>query len=307
MTYLSDAIAVVKAALLDLERKHLHLAAAGLAYYLLLSFLPGLVLLTAVVSYLPVQNGVEVATSFLQHLIPQLNQVGTPVIEQMLSTVSTHRGGLLSFGLIATLWLTSKSVKGIIAGLDMVYEVERPRRVWTNRILAFGLAFGVGVLLVLVVILMLAGPALESLFYRPVWVKVWPLIQWSLTALFTFAAVEMLYILAPNVPLSERVTIPGAVVAALTWLALSWGISFFVFHFGWTKLDKFYGAMATPIALAIWLNWGSFGMLAGAEINLSIQSLRSRKKSEPDRTDIPAARVVVEPHSEASNQNPQNL
>ena len=288
MTYLSDTIAVIKATLLNLERKHLHLAAAGLAYYFLLSFLPGLILITAVVSYLPAQNGLELATSFLRHLIPQLNQVGTPVIEEMLTTVGSHRSGLLSFGLIATLWLTSQGVNGIIAGLDMVYEVRRPRRAWTNRILAFGLAFGVGVLLVLGAALMLAGPALESLLSKlvsvqSVWIRAWPLVQWSLTALFTFAAVEMLYNLAPNVPLSKRVTVPGALVAASTWMALSWGISFFLLHFGWTKLDKFYGTMATPIAIAIWLNWGALGMLTGAEINLNIQSLRSGPESARDR------------------------
>src|SRR5215475_11885127 len=127
MNYFRYAFAVIKSTLLNLERKHLHLAAAGLAYYLLLSFLPGLVLITAVISYLPVQNGLEVATSILQHLVPRLSQVGTPVIEQMLSTVSSHRGGLLSFGLIATFWLTSKGVNGSFAGLDMVYEVQRPR------------------------------------------------------------------------------------------------------------------------------------------------------------------------------------
>lgn len=283
MTFLSKVIAVIKATLLNLERKHLHLAAAGLAYYLLLSFLPGLVVLTAVLSYMPVQNGLEVATSILQHLVPKLSQVGTPVIEQMLSTVSSHRGGLLSFGLIATLWLTSKGVNGIIAGLDMVYEVESPRRVWTNRLLSFALALAIGVLLILGAALTLAGPVLESLLTMLVpvqfeWARVWPFVQWSLTAIFTFAAVQMLYMLAPNVPLTKRVTVPGALVAASTWMALSWGISFFVLHFGWTKLDKLYGAMATPIALAIWLNWGALGVLTGAEINLSIQSLRSGGK-----------------------------
>jgi membrane protein len=293
MTFLRDTFAVIKATLLDLERKHLHLAAAGLAYYLLLSFLPALVLVTAVVSYLPVRNGVEVAISFLRHLVPQLNRVGTPVIEQMLSTVSSHRGGLLSFGLIGTLWLTSKGVKGIIAGLDMVYEVERPRRVWTNGILAFGLAFGVALLLLLATALMLTGPTLESLLselvpVQSLWIRIWPYVQWSIIALFTFAAVEMLYVLAPNVPLRKRVTVPGALVAAFIWMALSWGISLFVLHFGWTKLDKFYGAMATPIALAIWLNWGALGMLTGAEINLNIQSLRS----EGEDGIFPASRHV---------------
>lgn len=280
MKFLNDAIAVIKGTLLDLERKHLHLAAAGLAYYFLLSFLPGVVLLTAVIAYLPVQNGMQVATSFLRNVIPQLQ---TPLIEDMLTTVGSHRGGLLSFGIVSTLWLTSKGVKGIIAGLDMVYEVERPRRVWTNRVLAFGLAFAVGVLLLLGVALTLAGPVVESLLSRAVsfqsiWVRIWPYVQWSVAAVSTFAAIELLYLLAPNVPLRRRVTVPGALVAASIWMALSFGVGIFFQYFGGAKLDRFYGAMATPIALAIWLNWGALGMLTGAEINLWIQTLRPSKK-----------------------------
>jgi membrane protein len=283
MKFLRQATAVIKRTLLDVERKHLQLAAAGLAYYFLMSLVPGVLLLTAVVAYLPLQNGVTTATSFLSHVIPRQ---AAPLIEDLLTTVGSHRTGLLSLGVISTLWLTSKGVKGVIAGLDMVYQVQRPRRVWTNRFLAFGLTFGVGVLLLLGVILTLAGPLLESLLSRVIpvqslWIRVWPFVQWSLSALSTFAAIELLYILAPNVPAARRVTIPGALVAAAIWMALSWGVGFFFQYFGSTKLDRFYGVMATPITIAIWLNWGALGMLIGAEINLSIQSLRSTTKDEP--------------------------
>lgn len=282
MKYMSEATAVIKRTLVNLERKHLELAAAGLAYYFLMSLFPGLVLLTAVVAYLPLQNATEMANSFLGNVMPP--QVA-PLIQGLSTTIGSHRGGLLSLGIISTLWLTSKGVKGIIAGLDMVYQVQTPRRVWTNRILAFGLTFAVGILLLLGVVLTLAGPVLESLLSRAVpvqslWVRVWPYVQWSVSAICTFAAIELLYILAPNVPATRRVTIPGAVVAASIWMALSWGVGFFFHYFGGAKLDRFYGVMATPIALAIWLYWGALGMLTGAEINLSIQSLRSTKKDE---------------------------
>jgi membrane protein len=280
VNFIRRATAVIRRTLLNLERKHLQLAAAGLAYYFLISLIPGLLLVTAVVTYLPVQNGQEVATSFLGHVIPQQ---AVPLIGQLWGSLSSHRSGLLSVGIISTLWLVSKSVKAVIAGLDMVYQVQRPRRVWTNRILAFGLTFGVGVLLLLAVMLTLAGPFLSSLFSKilPVqslWIRIWPYVQWSLAALFTFAAVELLYILAPNVPLTRRITVPGAVVAALIWMALSWGVGFFFNQFGSSKIDRFYGVMATPITLAVWLYWGALGMLAGAEFNLSLQSLRSPPK-----------------------------
>lgn len=284
MGYKKNAITVVRRTLVNLERKHLHLAAAGLAYYFLMSLFPGLLLLTGLIAYFPLQTDNQLAGSFLGNVIPRQAQ---PVIDELLSAVSSHRGGILSLGIIATLWLTSKGVKGIIAGLDMVYEVQTPRRVWTNRILAFGLTLAVGILLLLGVALTLAGPALGSIMstvipVHPLWAKVWPFIQWSLSALSTFAAIELLYLLAPNVPLRRRVTIPGAVVAAFIWMALSWIVGFYLYHLGGDKLDMIYGAMATPITVAIWLNWGALGMLLGAEINLNLQSIYKIDESEEE-------------------------
>jgi len=274
MKSFSAVAEVVKGTLVAAERKHLQLAAAGLAYHFLLSFFPGIVLLTAVVAYLPIEDGMARADTFIWHVVPHQ---AVPLIEELLVDVSSHRGGLLSVGIISTLWLTSKGVKAIIGGLDMVYQVKVPRRVWTNRVLAFGLTFGVGVLLLLGVPLTLVGTLMESMLSRTalvqsLWIRVWPYLQWSLSALCTFAAVELLYLLAPNVPTARRVTIPGAVIAASSWMVLAWGLSTFVHHFGTSKIDKFYGLMATPITLALWLNWGALGMLIGAEINLNIQA-----------------------------------
>jgi len=282
VAYKNNTIAVFRRTLVNLERKHLHLAAAGLAYYFLMSLFPGLLVFTGLIAYFPLQNDNQLAASFLGHVIPQQAQ---PFIEELLSAVSLHRGGILSLGIIATLWLTSKGVKGIIAGLDMVYEVQTPRRVWTNRILAFGLTLAVGILLLLGVALTLAGPVLGSLIstlipVHPLWAKVWPFLQWSLSALSTFAAIELLYLLGPNVPLRQRVTIPGALVAAFIWMALSWIVGFYLYHLGGDKLDKIYGAMATPITLAIWLNWGALGMLLGAEINLNLQSVQKLRQQK---------------------------
>ena len=88
----------------DIERKNLPLAIAGIAYYLLLSLFPALALLGAVLSYLPVQDGLQEATSLLGYVIPP--QVVT-LIEELLRQITPHRGALLSFGLITTLWRAS--------------------------------------------------------------------------------------------------------------------------------------------------------------------------------------------------------
>jgi membrane protein len=283
MTLLKEAISFIKLVFKGFERKHLSVVAAGLAYYFLMSLSPGLLLVVAVVAYLPLGNSIETATSFMAHVIPPQ---GLALIEPALTSINTHRTGLLSLGIITSLWLTSIGVKGIIAGLDIVYEVRTPRPLWINRILAFGLTIAVGILLLLAFVLALAGPALESLFSRVVpvqslWIEIWPYLQWLLAATFTFAAIELAYLLAPNVPMAQRLTIPGAVVAASTWLALSWGLGFYFQHFGEWKLKSLYGILATPIAVVVWLYWSASAILIGAEINVNLQLRKSLRVAKP--------------------------
>lgn len=265
----------------NVERKYLWLIAAGLTYYFLMSLFPALLVLAAVAAYLPLQGGMQDVTKFLGYVIPPQ---AASLFTQFLSSIRLHRTGLLSFGLIVTVWLSSIGVKGIISGLDIVYEVRTPRRLWTNRVLAFGLTFGVGILLLLGVALTLAGPVLEGLLSKAVpvhslWIKVWPYVQWLPPAFFIFSAIEMLYLLAPNVPFQRRVTVPGALIAAAAWLALSWGLGFYFQYFGAAKLARFYEFLATPIAVMIWLYWSAFALLIGAEINSCLQIYKSSKTS----------------------------
>jgi membrane protein len=263
----------------DIERKHLHVVAAGVAYFFVIAFFPVLLLLAAVLSYLPLQNATHGVSAFMSHVMPRQS---LSFLEGALATVAPHRTGMLSLGLISTLWIASIGMKGIISGLDIVYNVRVPRRLWTNRFLAFGLALGVGFLFFTGVLLTLAGPVLERALeaivpLQSLWITLWPYLQWSVSALFTFAAIALLYLLAPNIPPSQRVTLPGAIISAVSWLALSWGLSFYFQHFGSMKLDKLYGALATPVILMIWLNWGAFVILLGAEINLTIDAHKERR------------------------------
>jgi membrane protein len=285
MKYFTKTTAVVRTVLREIERKHLPLVSAGLAYYFLMSMIPALALLTALVAYIPLSGGAQGFRSFMTHVVPSH---GLAIIDQVLATIQPHRTGLLSFSIIATLWLVSKSVKGIISGLDIVYDVHEPRSLWLNRIFAFGLTCGVGLLLLLGMSLTIAGPLLESLLWRvaPVqslWTTLWPYAQWFLSATTIFAAIELLYVLAPNVSAKRRVTVPGAIIATAIVLLLSWALSFYFYHFGDLKLSVVYGAFATPIALIIWLHWSAKAILIGAEINVNIQAFKLRKASEREQ------------------------
>lgn len=280
LKYIREALAIFRLVAINAERKHLALAAAGLAYNFLLSLIPVLMVLTGAIAYLPVKHGMEDVNSFLVNVVPRQ---ALPLIEDLLTRISPHRTGLLSFGLITSVWLASKALNGIIMGLDLAYDVRAPRRIWTTRILAFVLTLAVGLLLLLGVALTLAGPFLGTQLSRvapihSLWLRLWPFLQWSFSVLIVFSAIELLYALAPNVPFKHRVTIPGAVFASAVWIALAWGFGFYL-HYSGAKLDRLYGVLATPIAFLIWLYWSASAILLGAEINASLLAYRRGRLS----------------------------
>ena len=260
----------------DIEKKNLPLATAGIAYYLLLSLFPALTLLSAVLSYLPVQNGLREAMSVLGYVIPP--QVMT-LIGDLLTRITPHRVALLSVGLVTTLWLASLAFKGLILGLDMVHGSNVQRPLWVSRILALALTIAVGGLLLIGVVLTSLGPVLWAHFSRlmPIespWFRIGPYLQWSVSTLVLFTAIELLYVVGPSLPVSKRLTIPGAAAATVIWLALAWGLGFYFHHFGELKFARFFGFLAVPVAFMTWLYCSASAVLLGAEINSRLRTTK---------------------------------
>ena len=129
------------------------------------------------------------------------------------------------------MWLASTAVKGIILSLDRAYRVihSRPRSI--TRLLALGLTLLIGTLFLLAVLAIALGPANDA--FR-IYAK------WAISAIFIFVTLELLYVVAPNAPLSQRLTIPGATVATAMWLLISWALGFYFRHYAQLQLGALF-------------------------------------------------------------------
>src|SRR6478752_3395481 len=127
--------------------KHTLQMAAALSYYFVISLFPALLLVSAIVAYLPGANPFAQVLSLMAGFVPQDS---IELLRKVLATVVTpNRSTLLSFGILGTLWTASGGFAAAIEALDIAYEVEEARPFWVTRPLAVALTILVGVLLLI--------------------------------------------------------------------------------------------------------------------------------------------------------------
>jgi membrane protein len=265
-------------------------AAAALSYYSILSIFPALILLSAVMAYIPLPN-------FFPDVLAAIGRVAPPGTMSMVNAVlkGTNSGAWLSLGTLGTLWLVSSTFDELIEALDAAYDVDDQRPFWKTRLLAVGLAALTGFFLICGIAAMIVGPRLGDwlavrLSLSSVFIFLWPFIHWTLAVVFAVLAVETIYFLAPNVKQSFRVTLPGAVLCIACWMGLSYLLGIYFRYF--ENYNRIYGTLGGVMALMTWLYWAYFILLAGGELNAELTKefhpLRLSAKSSVRETSGPA-------------------
>ena len=264
----------------DVVRNYTSHMAAALSYYFALSLFPALILLSAIVAYLPVPNLFDHALGFMAHLVPS-DSMG--LVERVLSDVVTpNRKFVLSFGILGTVWATSRGFVAAIEALNMAYDVRDVRPFWKTEALAVGLALTTGSLIVVALLAMVVGPHLGQwlagiIHLSGFFVLLWPYARWIIAVGFAVMAIEIFYFFAPNVKQRFRDTLPGALFAMACWIVLSCLLEEYFRHFA--SFNKTYGTLGAAIALMVWFYWTGFAILLGAELNAELAKANEKSKA----------------------------
>jgi membrane protein len=275
-------------------RHHTLQVSAALSYYFVLSVFPGLIFLSAVVGFIPLPDLFSHVLLLMGRLLPADTM---RVVYSVLGDVlSSHRATWLSFGMVGTIWMASAAFDSMIEALDIAYDVEVQRPLWKSRLIAIGLAAICGALLLAALAVMLVGPRFgdwlaSRLALSAVFIAVWPVLRWAIAICFTILAVEVLYFLGPNVKQRFGATLPGAVISVAVWNGLSYLLGLYFRYFA--NFNRTYGTLGGLIALMIWLNWTSFVLLMGAELNAELA--KESKKGCVRPKEIPREVHATEP------------
>lgn len=251
------------------------LIAAGVTFYCLLALFPGI---GAFVALYGLFADVADAQRHLQALAVVLPGGAISLIGDQLVRAAAARSGGLSLAFLVSLgvavWSANGAMKAIITGLNIAYE-ERERRGVVGKIL-IPLAFTVATILFAILAIGLAtlGAALEAYLGREAALLYNALLAVGLFAAFA-VALGLLYRFGPSRRwVRWRWITWGSGLAALAWLAMSAGFTFYVAHFG--NYDRTYGALGAVIGFMTWTWLSAQVVLLGAELNSEIEHQTAR-------------------------------
>ncbi|MBI3804112.1 MAG: YihY/virulence factor BrkB family protein [Nitrospirae bacterium] len=259
-------------------------AAAELAYAFLFALFPLLLFLVTLIGYLPIDDLFGKILTSLSGFLPQEALV---LIQDNIAAITQQkRGGLLSFGLLATLWAASRGVVSLCSGLNKVYDVEESRPWWKVQLIAIGLTLGVSIFAILAAILMIFGGAIgqalaDQIGLGPLFQIGWNVARFLIAGITMTFVLAVLYYFGPDVEQSWHWVTPGSVIAVLSWILTSLAFSYYVGHFG--SYNKTYGTIGAVIILLTWMYLTGLMILIGGEINSEIERSLPEGKSPGEK------------------------
>lgn len=254
--------------------------AAQLSYYVLLALFPALIVLTALMGLLSVQNYMPELMSYLRNVLPA---DALSMVERFLQQVAAGSGAnILSLGGLGALWASSSGMTAIMEALNVVYDVkEDPRPFWRVRVTAIVLTIGLAGFVIFSVALVLYGEHMASwvadlVGLGPAFTTVWLVAQWPVIIALMLTVIAAIYYFCPAIEQDWRWVSPGSVFAVGMWLLMSLGFKAYVDNFG--NYNKVYGSIAGVIVLMLWLYWSGVVLLLGGEINAEIEHAAAERQ-----------------------------
>jgi membrane protein len=209
-------------------------------------------------------------TTKLQSVLPA--GAGALVDDFVTEVARNEHPGLLSFGVLATLWAASNVMMALEDSLNDAYDVPSERSFVRRRLLALGMLLAVGLLFLGGSGTLLAGPAVsDALGAGSAGAAVWKVARWPLAFGVITAAFWLLYYFLPNRDQSAcRLTLlKGSAVAAAIWILVTVAFRVYISNFG--SYGATYGVLGTVIVLLFWMYLTSMVILLGGEISSEME------------------------------------
>lgn len=250
----------------QVSQKHVGAYAAQSAYFFVLSMIPIILLLLAIIQYTPVTKA-DVMTAVV-NLFPEANMQDFMV--GIVNEVYNQSKTVIPITAIVALWSAGKGVLAVSTGLNCAYELRETRNYVFLRIRASIYTILFIAAIVMALVLSVFGNNISIFVYHkiPFLADTTDLIM-RLRTVISFVVMTgislLVYHFLPNRKLPFRDLVLGSIFTSLGWLVISFIFSMYLTIFkGFSGL---YGSMTAIILVMLWLYFCMYVMLLGGLIN----------------------------------------
>ena len=242
--------------------------AAVLAFYFLLAVFPAAIFVLSILPSLHIPHLQEAILDLLHQTLPQQS---ADLFQVTVKYVASRAGaGLLTFGLLFTLWSASTGVYAIMDQLNVIFGVNDRRPFWKARGTAILLMLIFFALVIASLSLVVFGGVVQSWTASVIgWSSLlrffFATLRWVIITIALLLALALIYRFGPGVQRKFHFISLGNVVAVILIALASAGFRFYVSNFG--DYSVTYGNLASMIILMLWMYMASLALLLGCEIN----------------------------------------
>ncbi len=234
--------------------------AAALAYYLLLSLFPLLLLLIALASpFLASEAIIRQAARFVGSYLPTVG----PEVGSVLHQALTVRGPATFIAGLGLLWSASGVFDVLQRGLDRAWRVPHPRPLWRQRLISVATVLILGVLFGLSFMTSALTRVGIHLRFNVGDTSV-EVVGFGLTLLLNLLLFTFMYRFFPNRSIPWRQVWGPALLASILWEVAKYVFVWYLLNFA--QLSLIYGSVGIILALLIWGYITATILLLGAEL-----------------------------------------
>lgn len=255
--------------------------ASAISYNFIMSLPPSLLFIFTLIPNLPFISTKSIKYQ-LHNLIFDIIPAKTynrEVIKFIDSFIDGNKIGLLSFGLLLSLFFASNGMMGLMRSFNKKYVGFEKRKGIHQRWLAIKLTILLfGLLMAYLILLIMQGAILKMIVSDSGWREVIKYTRWILILFLIFFAIAFIFKYAPAVEKRWKIFTAGTILASLLSIIATLGFAAFVNSFG--RYNVLYGSIGTIMMVMALIFINSLALLIGFELNVSIETLK-RRSAEP--------------------------
>ena len=218
---------------------------------------------------------------FLQNIMPE--NMFNITKNTILDLVETKRGGLLSFGVISSIFLSSNGFNTLIKTFNSCHRIRENRSFYETRLIAMLLTFIFFIVTTVAIVLSTLGDfiiniILEYNVFKDV--EYYTINIYKLISLFIsfYLLITSIFYFAPVKHNKWTFISSGSIISTIGCVIISLAFSYYIINF--PTYNKLYGSIVILIAYMGWVYVISSIILVGFEWNTSIDIAINKLKSK---------------------------